>query len=323
MSEKPAKNPNFIEKAVHFFPALGSALKEAFQSKDKNFLQKIGIFWDSFKSKMDEVEKDKGSATKDAKEGTGKVVDKTLDGTRKAAGLKDGAEKADKEFYDEVLAMAHTSYRGLEDSHKSDFDKAFAQLDKAMKGESTGTLTIDQSAALGAVGLGLILKLKEKYPEREKFKEALVKLEKISENSSYPLKKILSMSVLSVFRVKIDKAAEGLSAIGAMVGMSEKGPAMKLLDKFGMSQDEAKLFANLKTSPIEDEEEVVEVMKKRIFPNTDKEKVLVVAKKISEILKDKPTSLPLEALSEIVYNIDNTDLKRLFGILGGKEIKAV
>lgn len=323
MSENPAKSPNFIEKAVRFFPALGNALKEAFQSKDKNLLQKIGIFWDSFKSKMDEIGKEKDKATKEAKEGTAKTVDKTLDGTRKAAGLKEGAEKADKEFYDEVLAMAHTSARGLEDGHKSDFDTAFAQLDKAMKGESTETLTIDQSAALGAVGLGLILKLKEKYPEKEKFEEALKRLEKISENSNYPLKKMLSMSVLSVFRVKIDKASEGLSAIGAMVGMSEKGPAMKLLDKFGMSQDEAKLFAKLKTSPIEDEEKVVEVMKKRIFPNTDKEKVLVVAKKISEILKNKPASLSLEALAELAFNIDNADLKRLFVILGGKEIKSV
>lgn len=322
MSEKPTNNPNFIEKAVRFFPALGNALKEAFQSKDKNLLEKIGIFWDSFKSKMDEIGKEKGKATKEAKEGTGKVVDKTLEGTRKAAGLKEGVEKADKEFYDEVLAMAHTSYRGLEDGHKSDFDMAFEQLDKAMKGESTETLTIDQSAALGAVGLGLILKLKEKYPEEEKFKEALERLEKISENSNYPLKKLLSRSVLAVFKIDVNLWGEGLSKVGSWLG-GEKSPLMKFLDKFGMDTDEAKLLANLKTSPIEDEEEVVEVMKKRIFPNTDKEKVLVVAKKISQIIKEKPASFPLEALAELAFNIDNADLKRLFVILGGKEIKSV
>ncbi len=320
MSDKPSKNPNFLEKAVHFFPALGEAFKKAREAKDTNFLDRIGIFFSSFKEEMDKVEEDKDEATKEAKEGVGGAVDKTLDETRAAAGLKENMEKGDKDFYDEVLAMAHTSYRGLEESHKSDFDAAFEQLDKAMKGEPMKTLSIEQSSALGAVGLGLILKLKEKYPEKAEFQGALEKLDKISENSNYPLKKLLSRSVLGVFKINVDVMSEGLSMLGSLVG-GEKSPIMRLLDKFGMDEGEAKVLAKLKNSPIE--EEVVDTMKKHIFPNTDKEKVGLVAKKISEILKNRPESLPLDAIAELAFNIDNADLKRLIEILGGKKITNV
>ena len=192
-------------------------------------------------------------------------------------------------------------------------------MSKAAKGEAHEDSTLNEVKALGATGLLTITKLKAKYNDPTKFKEALDRLDKISDSSAYPLKKLLSMPVLKVFTVKINMAEEGLKAAGSFFGVSEKGEGMKLLDSFNLSKDEAGKLKGLKEQPIKDEEAIATVIKKSIFPNTDTAKIKDVMKIANKLMVEKPDRIDTQTLTDLVFKIDDKDTKRLIEILTGKK----
>lgn len=303
MAEKQTNYLNYLNP-LKVGPAIVEAIKKAHEAKDTNLLNKISIFFSSFFDKMKGIDKEKEKVKKKTKDDAEKTTKESIEEAKKASGLKEDVEDGDKEFYDEVLVMAVTSERNLEDNRKDDFDTAFEKLDNAVKHDGEEALTLDESTALGAVGLTLIYKLKAKYSDKDDFKKALDRLDKISNSSNYPLKKLLSLPVLSIFKVKMDEG-------------SNMTDALSLLGKFGMGIGDAMTLLKIKNSPLEDK--VVDVLKEKVLPNTDREKVEIVANKINEIITKKPGRIDSDSLAEIAFNVDNKDLKKLIVILGGKE----
>ena len=305
MSEKPSSHFTDYLNPMKLFPSLGKAFEKAKDSKDTNFLNKIGIFFSSFFDEMKEVDEEKDKAKEEVAGKEKAATDTKVEDVKTAAGSIEGSDD-DKKFYDEVLGMATVATNNLKAEKKSDFDKAFVQLQKAVKGESTEKLTLEQSTALGAVGLKLIAQLKEAYPKKEDLKKAFDTLESVSAKSNYPLKDLLAMPVLKVFNPKIESYTEISSAT-------------KLLSKFGMDIISAGVLLNLTKSPIKDEDKVVEALKKHVFPNTDAANIKVVAEKISEMISKKADHLDTTTLTEFVFDVDKKDFDSLIIILGGKE----
>jgi hypothetical protein len=172
---------------------------------------------------------------------------------------------------------------------------------------------------MGSAGLLTIAKLKAKYNDPAKFKEALDKLDKISDSSAYPLKKLLGTPALKIFKLKIDIAGEGIQGVGSALGLSEKSDTMKLLDSFELSVGDAMKLKGLKEQPIKDETEIAAIIKKSIFPNTSEANIKNVMKIANKLMVEKPDKIDTQTLTDLVFNIDDRDTKRLIEILTGKK----
>jgi len=296
------------------------ALSKAFEKmKGAKGFAKLTVFFETFWNETHEIEQEKKEVSEAAKAEATKSVEDQMKTAKEAAKLDDKTPDADKQFYDEILAMAVTAGKELPLEMQTGFISARDKLSKAVKGETPEDSTLDEVKAISAAGLLTVTKLKAKYNDPAKFKEALDKLDRISDASAYPLKKLLSMPVLKIFRLKLDIAGEGLQGLGAALGVSEKGEGMKLLDSFNLSMGDAMKLKGLKEQPIKDENDVVAVIKKSILPNTDEAKIRNVAKTINKMMVEKPDHIDTQTLTDIVFNVDDRDMKRLIEILTGKK----
>lgn len=308
-------------KGLNFFPALSKAWDKAHESQKSGWMDKIGIFFSTFWKEMKDVKDEKTEVTEDTKRELAKGVTDTIADAQKAAALDDKKVDApDKEFYDETMAMAVSSQKELDESRQADSLTALDTLEKVLSGSEVEPLTLNQNLALSGVGLKTLCKLKAKFSTPSQFKEALDRLDKISDNSKFPLKKLLSMSVLKIFKLKINKVSEGVDAVASIFGAAES-PTMKLLDSFELPIDDAMKLKALKTSPIEDEPQVVTIMHKAFFPHTSEDKVKNVAHIINKLLVEKPDHLDTQIITDLAFNVEDADWSRMIEILTGKKAK--
>lgn len=315
--EKPKEEGKLkIEKIPGAF---SKALDEVKKSGDKGWFEKISIFAKTFWNEIHSIEGEKKETSEAAKADAAKSIDAKMADARAAAKLDEKTPAADKEFFDEALAMGVTAGNELPIEMRDAFISGRGKLEKAVKGESVEDSTLDEVKAMGATTLLTISKLKAKYNDPVKFKEALDKLDKISDSSAYPLKKLLSTPVLKIFKVKIDMAGEGIQAVGDALGISEKGDGMKLLDSFKLSMGDALKLKGLKSQPIENEAEIAEIIKKSIFPNTEESKIKNVMKIANKLIVEKPDHVDNQTFTDLVFNIDDRDMKFLIEILTGKK----
>ncbi|MBI5753788.1 hypothetical protein HZA40_01440 [Candidatus Peregrinibacteria bacterium] len=302
--------------------AFSKAKEKVKKAKEKGPLglwTKITIFWETFSNEMKGIKAEEKKVSAEAKAEAGKSIKAKMKEAKEAVKLDDKTPAADKEFYDEVLAMGVTAGNELPVELQDAFKSGKGKLAQAVRGETPEDSTLDEVKAMAGAGLLTVTKLKAKYNNPTKFKDALDRLDKISDSSAYPLKKLLSMTVLKIFKIKIDVAGEALKGVGSMLRVSEKGDGMKLLDSLNLSVSDAKKLGGLKKQPIENESNIVAVMKKSIFPNTDEGKIRNVAKIVNKLLVEKPDRVDNQVLTNLVFNIDDRDMKRLIEILTGKK----
>lgn len=305
-----------VEK-LNFVPRVGKALGKAWdKAKEAKGLMKLWVFGETFLNEMKEVKDAKDQATKDANNGIQQDVETTMGKVKEASGLKDSVTGDDKELYEKAEGMVAASFSELDADHQGAAKTAFDQLDKAVKDKTFDALTLDQSTSLGAVAISIISKLKEKFPKEEDFQKALDRLDSITDNTNYPIKKLLSIDVLKVFKVKMDLDM-------SLAGLGKAAEAANFLGKFGVGLTDAigvkDSLANLKDQPMKDEDAVVDTMKEYFLPNTDKSKIKVVAKTLNTMIATKATKLDTKTLTTLVFNVENSDLNRLITILSGKE----
>lgn len=300
---------------------LGSAFSKAKEkmSKETGWFGKITIFWETFNNEMRGIEVAKGEVSAEAKAEAGKSIEDKMKDANNNVHLSPDVAGADKEFYQESLAMGVTAGNELPIEMQDAFRAGKGKLEKAVKGETPEDSTLDEVKAMGAAGLLTITKLKAKYNDPVKFKEALDKLDKISDSSAYPLKKLLGTPALKIFKLKIDIAGEGIQGVGSALGLSEKSDTMKLLDSFELSVGDAMKLKGLKEQPMKDEEEVAKIIKKSIFPNTSEANIKNVMKIANKLMVEKPDQIDTQTLTDLVFNIDDKDMKRLIEILTGKK----
>ncbi len=315
--EKPKEKGKL--KLTNIPGALSKALEKVKKSGDKAWYERIGIFAMTFWDEINGIDEEKKEVSAAAKAEANRSIDDKMAGAKAAAKLDDKTSTPDKEFFDEVLAMGVTASNELPIELKDAFISGRGKIEKAVNGQTPADSTLDEVKAMGATSLLTITKLKAKYNDPAKFKEALDKLDKISDSSAFPLKKLLSVPVLKIFKVKIDMAGEGLQGVGAALGLSEKGDGLKLLDSFSLSMGDAMKLKGLKENPIKDEEAIAAIIKKSIFPNTEESKIKTVMKIASKLIVEKPDHVDTQTLTDLVFNIDDRDMKRLIEILTGKK----
>lgn len=300
---------------------LASAFSKAKEkmSKETGFFGKITIFWETFSNEMRGIEVAKGEVSAEAKAEAAKSIEDKMKDANNNVQLSPDVAGADKEFYQESLAMGVTAGNELPLEMQDAFKAGKGKLGKAVKGETPEDSTLDEVKAMGAAGLLTITKLKAKYNDPAKFKEALDKLDKISDSSAYPLKKLLGVPVLQVFRIKVDLLGEAGKLAFNKLGMGDKSETVKLLDSFSLSIDEANKLKGLKEQPMKDEEEMAKIVKKSIFPNTSEANIKNVMKIANKLMVEKPDKIDTQTLTDLVFNIDDKDMKRLIEILTGKK----
>lgn len=300
---------------------LGSAFSKAREkmSKEQGIWNKLSIFWETFDGEMRGIEVAKGEVSAEARAEAAKGIEAKMGEAKAAAKLDDKTPDADKQFYDEALAMGVTAGNELPIEMQDAFKAGKGKLEKAVKGETPEDSTLDEVKAMGAAGLLTITKLKAKYNDPAKFKEALDKLDKISDSSAYPLKKLLSVPVLQIFRIKIDLLGEAGKLALNKLGVGDKSETIKLLDSFNLSTDEADKLKGLKEQPMKGEEEMAKIIKKSIFPNTSEANIKNVMKIANKLMVEKPDKIDTQTLTDLVFNIDDKDMKRLIEILTGKK----
>lgn len=324
----------FTEKFNYFKPGkLFSSAKEAFKKaradKDKGTLEKIGIFFSSFFEEMQKVDAEKTETTKATSAEVKKGVDETMADARKAVELKGDVSDEDKNFHDEVLAMAVTSFEGMDEGHQQSAHDAMVKIDNKANGKEATTFTFEEAGSLVAVGFKTLKQLKERFKTKEEFKAALDRIVKISDSSSYPFKKLLSADTLKLFAITDeaeglkfleafgvepsagDIASKALSLVGA--GSEVKGDALKVKE----------LMKGLAQSPIQNKDGIVDFMKQRIFPNTERDSIVKVVEILNEMITGSSDKINTEQLANLAFYIHGEDYDHLITALVGKQNSAV
>lgn len=328
MSEKdkqpetaPQEKPKEMGKLkVEKIPgAFSKAFEEAKKSGNKSWFEKISIFAKTFWNEIHGIESEKKEVSATAKAEVNKTLEARMATAKEATKLDAATATPDKEFYGEVLAMGVAASSEVPVEMQDALISGKDKLSKASKGEKPEDSTLNEVKALGAMGLLTITKLKAKYNDPTKFKEALDRLDKISDSSAYPLKKLLSGPVLQVFRIKIDLLGEAGNFALNKLGFGYKSDEMKLLDSFSLSTDDATKLKGLKEKPMQNEEEMAKIIKKSIFPNTSDSNIKDVMKIANKLIIEKPDHIDTQTLTDLVFKIDDKDTKRLIEILTGKK----
>lgn len=313
MLDKLLPKLDFLKDSKIMGPRFDNAMKKAKESKDKGFLSKILIFAKTFIFESGKITKEKkevkAAASKAAKQG----VDETMADARKVVNLDSIRDGKDKEFFDEVLAMSVTSYEGMDEDHQTSASVALGKIDEANEGKEAEPFTFDEAGSLMAVGFKTLKQLKARYPEREDFKSALDRIIKLSDSSSYPLKKLLSSHALKLF--KITDKSEGLKFLNAF------GIEASFGDAFGSgdASDAKDLMSDLSKKPMQKKEKVSAFMKEHIFPHTDNDDVSKVVEVLNEMITESGDSVNSRRLTDLVFYINPQDYDHLITALVGTD----
>ena len=294
------------------FDKLKNAWDKATEDKDKSYFEKFGIFFMTFFSDMKELNEEEKKAVAEAEKSVEKGVEETVKGAQEAVKLPDTVEKSDKEFYDEVLAMGVSSLKSLDKDRQTAAYTGLKKLDtsvKAGKASENEILEIDEAFSLAGVGFMTFQKLKQKYPNKDDFKKALDRLSTVSDSSAYPLKKLLSRSVLGIFKVDI--------------GITDAADVYKFVSDFGIGVTYVlsvyKTISGIGAKEMDDSkrQEIVDTMSQFFFPSTSKADVGYVVDLIRTLKLNGTTEIDTQTLTDLLFHIDDKDHSRLVTVLTG------
>ncbi|MCX6734881.1 MAG: hypothetical protein NTZ25_03135 [Candidatus Peregrinibacteria bacterium] len=316
--EKPKEGKFKLENIPGAF---SKALENVGKSKDKHWYEKIAIFAKTFWNEIRGIEDEKKEVSAEAKAEANKSIDARVNDAKAAAKLDEKTPEADKEFFNEAVAMVATAGGEVPVEMQDALKSAKGKLTDSVNNKTPEMSTLDEVKAMGSLSLLTIAKFKAKYNDPTKFKEALDRLYKISDKSAFKLEKLLSMPVLKIFKTEINSTVEGIQAGLSFIPGSgiEKGQGLKLLESFNLTTDDVDTLKGIKEQPMKNESEIAAVMKKSIFPNTNEAKIKNVMKITNKLMVEKPDHIDTQTLTDLVFNIEDSDIKRLIEILTGKK----
>lgn len=314
MSETSPSSPEIPKSPESWLSRLGSSFSKAFEKakkeKDAGWLDKIKIFFTSFWEEMTKVEKEKVAVTKETRGAVAVGIDETMGAAMEEAHLSENVTKDDRAFYAEMLATTVKNLKSLEANQQVYAIDGLEKIKKTSKGEEQNPLTFDEAQAISALGLMTLDNLREKYPNKSDFKTALDRFKKISDETDYPLSKLLRREVFALFKVD--------------AGMRDIGKVNKLLGALEIDLSEAmyakKLFAGLKKDPIEHEEELVKFMKENIFTYTSEGNIAQALDIIHNIVIQDTVEIDTQMLTDLVFCINEEDYDTLVRALLGKKM---
>lgn len=291
-----------------FLPAFREAWSES--SKEKKLFSKLKIFWQTFWKEWKGVTAEEEKASAESKKAVEKSFGETMGNARAAVSLDEGkVDEEGKKIFDEFLGAGVGGLKDAGEDKEALARDALKSLEKVMKNETVGSLSIEKSAALFGVGLSAIYKLKKLYSP-EDFKRALIKFNETSEHSRFPFKKLVS-GFFKIFSVKNDE--DGLKLLqmfgieetaGDLIGNGEASKAGDLLLKLG------------EKNALDNEDDLKEVcafLKKYFFKKTSD--VEGSAKLLNKFLTDGRN---INVFAELMLKLDDDDIEHLSDALLGK-----
>jgi hypothetical protein len=292
-------------------PALGEAYKKATENKDASFLQKLDIFWQSFKESVTGVQKEKEEVSKEADEAVSKTLDETMKDATDEVALDDSVQGEDLNFFKEGVATFVRSLKELDLSIQPHAFSALKKVKKATEGKSE-KLNYNEASALVSVAAMTLVEFKKQYPNKTDFKNAFERFSKLSENSKFPIKKILSGSVLGIFKITDEK--EGLKFLEAL-GIT---PSLGDLAGRGDASDAAELLSGISKQPIVNRDGIISLLNKRLLKKTSKSNVGKIIDLVNKMIVEKSNTISADNLADLVFYIDEEDLMGLKATLTGQ-----
>jgi|GEM_PF-6400315 len=304
-------------------PSLSEAWNAAKETKDKGFLDRIGMFFSKFKEEYDKLGKEKEQISQDAQDAAKQTTEQAMTGATAAVKLDESkVEKTDADAYKEALASGVASLKSLSPEQQAFAGKGFDKVKKAMKEGGEDHLDLDEFKAVAATGLSTLKALKTKYPDKEKLTAALTQISKASDSSEYPVAGLLKASVLKVLKPSVGdmissplKAKAFAEAFGIEISINLLPPTIESPFKDAMVLMKEKELAG------DNKAKVVEAYGKYIIPHTNKtdvNKVVQVVDFVHNIVITQPEQLSTDQMAELVSLVDSEDLDRIIAIFTGK-----
>ncbi|MFH1284085.1 MAG: hypothetical protein ABIH78_00650, partial [Candidatus Peregrinibacteria bacterium] len=288
------------------------AWEKAKENKDKGFFEKVKIFFSTFREEMNKVDEEQEEVSEETTKKVKQGVDETMKDAREAVALDKSVDKDDCEFHDEMVATAASSFEEMDEKYQTAGYGSVAKLQKAVEGKPE-QMEFEEARAISGVAFMTLRKLKEQYPTKEKFKAALDRFAKISEKSKFPLEKLLSMSVLKTFKIKLPGVGDLFSGkLGKVTDLSD------FMGELGLGMEDAWTLKGIRKSPPENRDEIVKILNEKIFKKTSATNVGRVTDILSKMIANKEDKLSTETLSELAFLIDNADFDNLVTVLVGK-----
>jgi len=311
------KNIDYL-KPWKTVPALFEAAKIAKDNEDAGFFEKIKIFFKSFKEQMKKVDKKEEKISKETQESVEKGVDETLSDFKKEVDVDD-LEGDDKKNFNLVASTAVDSFESFENEVQAYALEGLKKWEKAANG-SDEKMNMKEVQAVGAVAIKTMSEFKklclndaDNSPEKAKklFKERLKSYQEATEDSNFPLKKLLKADVLGVFKVDLE-ADDGGGLLGISIGaINALDKLQGLADAFSLSVDDLQTLKGIGGKG-ETNAKAVNLIDTKILPKTSTDNV----GKIIELIKDQAGSdIDVDFLTKLVFLADTNDLDRLARLL--------
>ena len=315
---------------VKTFPAFGKAAKEAFTAKNKGFMERVGIFFDIFQKEMGAIQEEKKEVTAETQAKVEAGVEVTIEKAKEAVKLDETkVDKADADQFIESLTYGARRVKIIPDELESSAHTGLEKLDKSFNGASTEKMDASEISAVGAVGIGVLIDLKNDSKDEKDLAKKLENLYKTSEKSAYPLSKLLKFSVLGVFNnpeqgVQIALLEKlglkiGTSDIPGMGGFfggvvgsvagtfgQEKGGDGKILREGMEGIDSSSMSSSQITK-------AAKTLKDFFIPHTSQGNAEKLVKVFNEIATSGGSGyVEPKTMAKVAYLVDTADLNNLF-----------
>lgn len=332
-----------ISDVVKKGPAMLGVLKEslgAVWKSDKGFLDKIGVFISTFQEEWKKLDKEESDVKDGTKEKVDEKIAEKLKPAKEAVNLDESNLSApDKEFYEEILAVGDVSMQTVAKKHPAGVESGLNKISGAVKDGKSDSFNYDELSAMGSTVSDTIRQLKKdpRYNTAEKFKAMLDKLDKVSANTDYPLSKLRKFTILGLFKMtNQDEAVKLLEKFGLKASMGDvAGKATEAVSAFlpdgavkalqyvsgaegGTLTHVKNTFAGLKESPPQNLEEMVKIAKEHFMKNTSPLNITKLFKIVNKLILSSEKELTNSQLSEMVFLVDNDDLKNFVTVLTGE-----
>lgn len=316
--------PNILSKIPEKLAGLKKAISE-FAGSDKSMLERLSILGKSILQELGILDKEEDAVKDETKKKTDEAVAEALKPAKESVKLDTSkVDKPEQEFYEEILAVGDVNLRQVTQKHSEGVVSGLEKISGAVKDGKEGSFNYDEIASMGATVAGTVAQLKDdpRYNTPEKFEAMLDRLDKVSDNTDYPLSKLRSFETVGLFRLTDEDDAVKL--LGKFDLKPSTGDVVSsLAGKIGLETDGGVLtemkttFAGLKEDPIKNLEGMIKIVKENFLKTSSTENISSLLRMANKIILGNHKELTNKQLTQMVFLVENADLKNFVTVLTG------
>jgi hypothetical protein len=278
------------------------ALKAAIFTKG-GVSKRVQLFAQSMIDSVHKVHKEKEKAEKKAQQDAKTPVKNTMGAITEAVQTDDTLSDDEKKDVEKAAAEALRDHKkGLSAETKKHTAAGLAKVKK-----DKDDLTLDEQLGLTATGIITLRALRKRFKKPE-FKKIIASLKSTSTKTKFPIKRVLSQSLVGVFKLNDEKSAELFLKRLRIQPQNEE--TNKLFAKIGKGLNPTEL------------DKVARMLKSRLFKKTKLGNVKKFLKLAKKLIKGSKSKLNVDDFTEFVYKIDPKDYPQMIEVFVGKSAPA-